>query len=157
MYMTKFLLVVLGLFAVVGGCTSSNAGGLRPSKEEFTSDCLEVTMGGMTVDPDVGLALTLGLKNTTQEAAWVRVRFESPPPNTPGEAVRKLDPGASEMFIHSQSSVVPETNYPIFVETYRDAALTQPVEKTQTQFWFSHKDATIFHELAKKLQSDPPR
>ena len=82
MYMTRFLLVVLGLFAVVGGCTSSNAGGLRPSKEEFTSDCLEVTMGGMTVDPDVGLALTLGLKNTTQEAAWVRVRFESPPPNT---------------------------------------------------------------------------
>ena len=142
--MQRNLLLPLVILAVaLWGCSTGGRG-------RHFSDSLRTSGGGLTISPDTGgLVLFQALTNSTREPVWVRVTFEAPPPNRTGKVVRRLDPGVSEWITYPQVSVVTEVDYPVIVETYRDAALTQLADRTQTKFRFAAEEAKVFDELAK--------
>ena len=141
MQRNAFLSFALGI--AFCGCTT-------PTPGQFSSDYLEKGVGGLTVWPEVGLALLETLTNRTREPVWVRVTFEAPAPNRPGKVVQRLGPGATGNFIHPQVSMVTGVDYLITIETYRDAALTQLVERAENKFRYSEKQRAVFEKFAKE-------
>ncbi len=139
----NLFLPLLVLAVALWGCSTGGRG------RRF-SDSLRTSGGGLSVSPDTGgLVLFQTLTNSTKEPLWVRVTFEAPAPNRTGKVVRRLDPGVSEWITYPQVSVVSDVDYPVIVETYRDAALTQLADRTETKLRFAAEEAKIFEQFAK--------
>jgi hypothetical protein len=109
-------------------------------------------MGGMMGLPE-GPALALELQNKTEEPLWVTVSFEAPNPTERGEITDKIEARGQYLFTHLQHSITPDTDYPIRLHIYTDAAHSQLVESPDTKFRFSQRDAKVFERLTAELNA----
>ena len=110
----------------------------------------EIPPGGFTGVPV--LALFERVRNDREEPVWVRVTFVAPAPSQSGNVVARLGPGASTDFIHPQASIVNDADYSVSIEFYRDAALTQLIERDERKFRFSDGQVATFEEFDKNAR-----
>ena len=151
--MMKVAIAIL-LSIVVTSCAAPQGGGVRPTSKQFSSQWIEITMGGMMALPGEGLALALSLKNKSSKTLQVSVAFITPDPTQRCEVTKQLNSAQSSLFSCPQKSLTPNTDYPIEISIYSDEGHKNLVEKPRTQFYFSEKDAKAFEELTKKLEAE---
>ena len=139
------------LVAACGG--PKDGGGLRPDANQFSSEWLEVSMGGMMAVPGEGPSLSLSLKNTSRKPIWVQVEFSTPDAAQDCTVDKRLEVGGGGMFLCAQQGLIQDQDYPIFVRTYSDAQHKQLLESTQTHFRFGAKDVAAFNRLVQSTRS----
>jgi hypothetical protein len=131
------LILWLGLTGVVDAA----------SKQDLQSSWVDVRSGGLFGEPGGKPHLMLTLRNKTQAAGWVKVRVAAPTPNAECVLVNEIKPGETASYACAQDKIVPDSDYPIFVTTYRDEALTDEAETRQTTMRFSQRDTAAFEEF----------
>ena len=146
--------IAILLSIVVTGCAAPQGGGLRPTSKQFSSQWIDITMGGMMALPSEGLALALSLKNKSSKTLQVSVAFVTPDPTQRCEVTKQLNSAQSSLFSCPQKSLTPNTDYPIEISIYSDESRKNLVDKPQTRFHFSEKDAKAFAELTRKLEAE---
>jgi hypothetical protein len=146
--------VAILLSAVIVSCAAPQGGGLRPTEKQFSSQWIDITMGGMMATPGKGLALTLNLKNKTKQPVYVLVAFVTPDPTQRCEVAKQLDASQSSLFSCPQKSVTPNKDYPIEISIYTDEGRKNLIESPKTKFYFSEKDAKAFDEISRKLEAE---
>jgi hypothetical protein len=142
------------LSAVIASCAAPQGGGLRPTEKQFSSQWIDITMGGMMAVPGKGLALTLNLKNKTKQPVYVLVAFVTPDPAQRCEIAKQLDASLSALFSCPQKSLTPNKDYPIDISIYTDEGRTSLIENPKTKFYFTEKDARAFDELSRKIEAE---
>ena len=145
--------VAVLLSALIAGCAGPEGGGLKPTEKQFSSQWIDITIGGMMAAPGEGLALTLNLKNKTKQPVYVLVAFITPDPAQRCEIAKQLDASQSALFSCPQKSVTPNKDYPIDIAIYADEGRKNLIESPKTKFYFSEKDAKAFDELSKMLET----
>lgn len=116
------------------------------SRHDLKSSWVEVSSGGLVGEVGDKPQLALSLRNKTDRAAWVKVRVAPPSPNAECVITKELKPGEEVGYLCAQEKIVPDADYPIFVTTYRDEALTDEAETAQTAMRFSKRDAAALEE-----------
>lgn len=147
--------VVAGVIAfVVVGCAALQGGSARPTSKQFSSQWVEVTMGGMMAFPGSGPALALDLANKSTETLEVTVSFLAPDPAQQCEVTKQIARQKSELFECPQYSVTPNTDYPVSVAIYALGSQggKKLVENPRTKFFFSERDARAFEQLIRTLE-----
>jgi hypothetical protein len=150
------VMVAVGIFlsVAIGSCAVPQAGGLRPSDTQFSSQWVEIGMGGMMSIPGKGLSLALDLKNKGKQTVYVMVVFDTPDPSQRCEIAKQLDASQSALFSCPQNSLTPNADYPIEIEIYTDEGRSNLVENPTTKFLFSEKDVQAFNELSRALEAE---
>lgn len=133
---TKALWTLFVLLA--GTCSILQA---APSRQDLKSDWVEIRGGGLTGEVGGKPQLGLSLRNKAAQALWVQVRVAAPSPNAECTLTNPIAPGESAGYSCAQETIVPDTDYPIFVTVYRDEALTDQAEARQTVMRFAKSDA----------------
>ena len=146
--------VAVLLSAVIASCAVPQGGGLSPTEKQFSSQWIDITMGGMMAMPGEGLTLSLNLKNKSQKTLHVLVAFVTPEPTQRCEVAKQLDASQSSLFSCPQKSLTPNKEYPIEISIYTDEGRKNLIENPKTKFYFSEKDAKAFDELSKKLEAE---
>lgn len=144
--------LIVGLTATACG-GPKDGGGLRPDASQFSSEWLEVSMGGMMSVPGEGPALTLNLKNKSRKPVWVEVEFSTPEASQNCTVDKFLAVDGGGMFTCAQTSLVQDADYPVLVRTYSDSQKTSLLESTQTLFRFDAKDVAKFDSLVEAMRS----
>ena len=142
---------VLLFAATATGCAGTSSGGLRPGQGEFSSDYVDITLGGMIALPGEGPALALQLQNKTQGALFVSVAFEAPDPAQRCESTKTLAAGESHMYKCPQSSLAVDQDYPVHIAVYGDETRSELLESPRTKFRFGEQDAAAFQALVDSL------
>jgi len=142
------------LSVLIAGCAGLDVGGLKPTQEQFSSQWIDITMGGMMAAPGEDFALTLNLKNKSKQPVYVVVGFMTPDPSQRCEIAKQLDASQSALFSCPQKSVTPNINYPVDIAIYDDEGRTNLLESPKTKFYFSANDAKAFDELSRMLETE---
>jgi hypothetical protein len=151
---TRLILVASIIGVTVTACGGpKGGGGLRPDSSQFSSEWLEVSMGGMMSVPGEGPALTLSLKNKSRKPLWVEVEFNTPDVSQHCTVDKFLAVDGGGMFMCAQTALVQDRDYPVLVRTYSDTRKTKLLESTQTMFRFDAKDVAKFNSLVEAMQS----
>ena len=151
-----YLAALCGLAILAAGCAGLTGGGLGPGRGQFSSEWVEIVMGGLMGDSEEGLVLSLSLKNKSQQPLWVTVDFRAPEPGQPCQVTERIDVGGTERYTCAQSLVVAEQDYPIHIEVYGDESQTALLESPQTKFWFGKSDAAAFEANVERLKKSSP-
>lgn len=149
--------IAIVLSVVVTGRAASPGDSLRPASRQFSSQWIEITMGGMMALPGEGLVLALSLRNRSSKPLQVSVAFVTPDPKQRCKVTKQLNPAQSAMFSCPQKSVTPNADYPIEISIYSDKERKSLIERPSTQFRFSEKDVKAFVELTKALKTEKVR
>lgn len=151
----RSVLVLALISAVMAGCVQRQSGGIRPSSSQFSSQWVDITMGGMMAFPETGPALALNLANKSSKTLEVSVSFKAPDPKQQCKIEKQIKNKGSTLFQCPQTSVTPNVDYPIVITIYTlgEQGKKQLVENANTKFHFSKKDARGFHQLIKALKS----
>ena len=150
---TKLTVPFFAIVFTLAACGGpKEGGGLRPDSSQFSSEWLEVTMGGLMAVPGEGPSLTLNLKNTSRKTLWVEVEFSTPHASS-CTVDKVLEVSSGGMFVCAQTTLVADQDYPVLVRTYSDSERTKLLESTQTHFRFDAKDVAKFESLVQSMQS----
>jgi hypothetical protein len=117
------------------------------SAQDLKSSWLELNGGGLFGEPGGKPQLMLTLRNKTDRAEWVRVRVAAPAPNAECVLVETIAPGQNVSYRCIQDKLVPDTDYPIFITTFRDESLSDEAETVQTTMRFSKRDTAAFEDF----------
>ena len=137
------------------GCIQRQSSGLSPSSSQFSSQWVDITMGGVMAFPETGPALALNLENKSSNALLVSVSFKAPDPKQQCKIEKQIKNKGSTLFKCPQTSVTPNVDYPVVVTIYTlvEQGKKQLVENANTKFHFSEKDARGFDLLIEALKS----
>ena len=151
----RLLSILTAICVISFGCVQHQNSGVRPSSSQFSSQWVKVTMGGMMAFPETGPALALNLVNKAKETIDVTVSFKSPEPKQRCTITKQIKIGGSALFQCPQSSITPDTDYPVTVDIHKLSENGKKilVESPVTKFYFSESDARGFKELAAALKS----
>lgn len=117
------------------------------ANQDLQSTWIEVTSGVLFGSPGGKPQLLLTLRNKTDATEWVKVRFAPPAPNLECVLVNEIKGGEKAGFACTQEKIVPDTDYPVFVTTYRNQEATDEVETKQTTMRFSRGDTAALEEF----------
>ncbi len=140
--------IILILTMSVGCATRSH---LKPSKEQFDSNFVDIEVGGIVMEVGGPPKLNLLLKNKYKTALSIEVQFLVPPPSEACVISKKIEPTKISYFRCSLKDVAAETDYPFTVSVYRDEGVSKLVEKKGTKLRFKNKSI----ERMKKLYALP--
>jgi hypothetical protein len=151
----RSVLILALISTVIVGCVQPQSGGMRPSTNQFSSQWVDITMGGMTASSGTGLVLALNLANKSNKALEVSVSFKAPDPKQQCEIEKQIKNKGSTLFQCPQTSVTPNVDYPIAITIYTlgEQGEKQLVENANTKFHFSENDARGFEQLIKAMES----
>ena len=137
-------LVFVTTLASVLPAAGSRGGGLTP--EEFRSQSLGITAGGVMASPDSRAQLALTLTNKTDRALWLVVRFAPPAPDHACEETQRLEAKGEGLFTCAQEALVADVDYPITIGVFGDSGLTEPIETNATHMRFGKKGVKRLEE-----------
>lgn len=150
-HMTVFIGTVWFISLLLTACGSQPFGGLRPTARQFSSQWVDITLGGIIGLPDQGPALHLELQNKSKDAIWVTVDFQSPAPNQACTVTKELPGAGSQKYTCPQRALVAHVDYPIQISIFLDKDRAKLAEVARTKFRFSERDAAGFEALMKTL------
>ena len=138
----------------VTALAAPQGGSLRPTSKQFSSQWVDVIMGGMMSFPETGPALTLNLANKSTETLEVTVSFQTPDPKQRCNITSQIEKKKSVLFQCPQKSVTPNKDYPVSVAIYiTDSQGNKKLaENPTTKFYFSKNDAKAFEQLIKSFE-----
>ena len=138
----------------VMSCATPSGGGLRPSPGQFSSQWVDILMGGVMAPPGEDLALMLSLKNKSQQDLDVTASFVTPDPTQRCTESKQIAAGKSAMFSCPQKNLTPNADYPVElgIKTISAKGDRVLVESPKTKFYFSEKDVRGFEEAMKALK-----
>jgi len=131
------LVFVTALASVLPAAASR---GGRATPDDFHSQSVGITAGGVIAGPDSRAKLVLTLANKTDRALWLVVRFAPPPPNQACEETQRLEPKQDGHFTCAQDSLVADVDYPVTIAVFGDSGLTEAMETNATHMRFGKKD-----------------
>lgn len=136
------------------GSTRAGSGSTRPTADQFSSQWVSITMGGMMAFPETGPALALNLANKSNTTLDVTVSFKAPDHKQRCEVTKQINKNNSTLFQCPQTSITTNMDYPIaiVIHTLGELGEKQLVETSNTKFHFSEKDAKAFEQLRKALK-----
>ena len=151
----RLVLVLAIIITVIAGCAQRQIGRVRPSSAQFSSQWIDITIGGMMAFPETGSALALNLANKSSKALEVSVFFKTPDPKQQCDIKKQIKNKVPTLFQCPQTSVTPNVDYPIAITIYTlgEQGEKKLVEDTSTKFNFSEKDAKGFDQLLQALKS----
>ncbi len=138
----------------IAGSGIAGIGSTRPTADQFSSQWVSITMGGMMAFPETGPALALNFANTSNTTLDVTVSFKAPGHKQQCEVTKHIKRNSSTLFQCSQTSITTNMDYPITIAIHTLGELGEKdlVETTNTKFRFSEIDAKAFEELRKALK-----
>ena len=153
-FQSACLAVAFAFAVLTSSCAETQGGGLRPSAGQFSSNRVEIMMGGMIGLPEEGPALALQLKNSTSQPLWITVDFKTPDPAQQCRVTKRLDAGETHMYTCAQKSLTVDRDYPIVIAVFEDENRTRLLESPETKFWFGELDAAAFLSLMESMKSN---
>ena len=138
----------------IAGSGIAGSGSTRPTADQFSSQWVSITMGGMMAFPETGPALALNLANKSSTTLDVTVSFKAPDHKQQCKVTKHIKKNSSTFFQCPQTSITTNIDYPITIaiHTLGELGEKQLVESANTKFRFSEKDAKAFEQLRKALK-----
>jgi hypothetical protein len=142
--LTSILAVVLTLILCGASATVSGAGSRTwdsdgPGPKDLKSEWVRFTTAGLMFSPSEGLAIGLEMENRSESPIWVRLTVRGPASDVACEKTMALPSKQSAAVVCWRDTILPDVEYPMTVEVFRDSALTSAVEQTATQMRFRKK------------------
>lgn len=133
-------IILLGGLLPVAGTASRRWDSVGPGPKDLRSDWIRFTAAGPMFSPSEGPAIGLELENRTESPIWVKLTVREPSSDVACEKRVALASKQSAAVLCWRDSILPEVDYPMTVEVYRDSALTSAAEQNATQMRFRKKD-----------------
>lgn len=149
------ILFIIPAIVMVAGCAV--VGGLRPTTRQFSSQWLDIDMGGLMASPGGEPALQLLLRNRSEKQLEVVVAFATPDPTQSCHVAKQLNGGQTAFFTCPQTSITANTDYPISISIYGDKERRNLLENPRTKFFFREEGVKEFEALRKKLEAEKSR
>lgn len=134
--------------ALLGGCTialpswlgGGSGGPPSPSKPAPGSAApLSIDDAGLLATRERRLELGLRLSSRSGETLWVSVRFQSPD-GQDCVSLKELPAQERLLFTCAQARLLPDVDYPVTVESWRDSGLLQGFAPIRTTLRFTRND-----------------
>jgi len=110
----------------------------EPAKPD--ASLVEMISGGLLLarpgKPELGLTLA----NHSTRMLWTQVRFRTPGGQHDCLLAKELEPESKRDFLCPQPAIQADSDYPVQIVVFGDRAQTQPLERLNTRFRFSHED-----------------
>lgn len=133
--------------ALLGGCTIPlpawlGGGGGPPSPVKPAAGAvapLSIDDAGLLATRERRLELGLRLSSRSGETQWVSVRFQTPD-GQDCVSLKELPAQGRLLFTCAQARLVPELDYPVTIESWRDAGLQSAFAPIRTTLRFTRND-----------------
>ena len=141
------LAILLGGLLNSAEATSKEFESYGHGPKDLKSEWVSFTSAGLMFSPSLGIAIGLDLENRSESPIWVKLTIPAQGSRSACEQVAALASKRGTTVTCPRDTIVPDIEYPMTVEVFRDSGMTSSAERDTTQLRFHKGDLEVLGNL----------